>query len=473
MAKSINLLNHLGGLKTNLSPFLYKPTETPNALNVRNDTILGALTKATGYAQYGSDAGATAIQGVMPLEAPDGTKKLFMATNGVVYEDVAATWTSRVTSLSASAKFDSTVLYDQLWVANGVDAVRYTTNGTTWDAASASWTGWVDAGSAGSIQYAPKFVDAFRNKLYCANFGTSYRNQWTVSESGDGKSSYDGNTDIDGDITALKSTLNYQFFFTEQSLWRYDETYLMKIDSIGTPAHRSVQAGAGRLFFANRDGVWQTDGSKPQLISRPVQYWIDGIATANLTSLNATYYQHEYYLWIGTSHDTANVVLVYNTLYQTWRVLTGWPSACMATWTNASNEQHLYLGNNTTDSLVFQSSTGYQAAGTTLSATYDYPVLFPAGPDKEFSGVSLHCFAEAAGPVVFTLQYALDGADTFTTLTEWQLTGLGFPEHARFEVPTSLRGRSIQWRITESTATVAWKWHGLKFYYEPGPGSRD
>lgn len=457
MPKALDLFSHTGGLKTNVSPFLYRSTETPYSVNVRTDTELGSLTKATQYSQYINDAGNNAIQGIFPFEAADSTKKLFMASNGVIYEDDAGTWTSRDTGLSTSAKFESAMFYDKVYVTNGVDNLRYSSNGTTWN----------------TVALTPKYVDVFRNRLYSANFGGSDRNKFKYSDLGDGTTTNNTVATIEDAITGLKATFNYVYFFTAKDFWRWDEAYLVKVDNIGCTSHRSIQAGNGLLFFANKEGVWVTDGNRPELISRPVQYWWDGITDANFDDLNGVFFDNEYYLWVGTSQSEANVVLVYNTLYQNWRVMTGWPSNVMATWTNGTDSQDLYFGNNTADSLVYIADTSYDQGATVVTATYDYPILFPAGPDKEFWGTSLHCYAESAGNPTFQIQYALNWSDDFKTLDEWTLQGLGFPEHHSIDIPKYIQGRAVQWRIKESTSTNAWFWHGMKMYYEETLGRSD
>lgn len=467
MPKALSLFDHTGGLKTNVSPFFSGQNYSPNALNVEYAASLGSFSKAKQYAQYSSDAGSTLIQGIFPFEPPVGSNKLFMASNGVIYEDVVGTWTSRKTGQTASATYDYAMFYDKMYLANGQDKVLYSSDGIIWT----------------TVSITPKYVEVYKNRVYYANYAGSYSNRFTYSDLGDGTASAgadltdpaDGNfvDEISGAITGLHATFNSLYLFTDKTYFAWDESYLVKVDNVGTTSNRSIASGNGRLFFANKQGVWMSKGGKAKFISRPVQYWWDGVSASNYSSLNATFWNNEYYLWVGNTQGQSNVVLVFNTLYETWRIVTGWPSAEMVVWSNTSGEENLYFGSNTTDSLVYKASNIYTQAGVATSAVYDYDVQFPAGPDKEFLGLTLHCYAESAGNPVFQISYALDSGDTFHELTSWMLEGRGYMEQLKIPLPSICRGRAIQFRITEASGPNAWAWHGLRMYYDAERGIDD
>lgn len=454
MAKSLDLFTH-GNLSTAVSPFLYKSTESPDHRNVETTVELGAVTPAVQWTAFATDEGSSDIQGVFPFETAS-SKKLFMVADGGLKEEVSGTWTGRVSSLDTTAKFESAMLYDTLYVTNGVDDMLYTTDGTTWN----------------TVARTAKYLAVFRDRLYEANLSGTTENQFTYSDAGDGTTVSNTIATIEDAITGIHATFNYVYLFTANSFWRWDETYLLKVDNTGTRSHRTLASGNGLLFFANKDGVWMTDGGKAQLISRPVQYWIDGIATANLDDLNAAFYENEYYLWIGDSQTVSDVVLVYNTLYQQWRVLTGWNSLCMAVWTNSDGERNLYFGEDG-NSVVRRVAAAYTQNGTAIDQQYLYPQIFPAGPDKEFFGKTLHCYAESTSPITFQLLYATDWSDDFQVLDTWTLEGKGFTEYRRLDVSRKINGRSVQWKVLVQNASALWKWQGMRFYFETSQGVQD
>lgn len=468
MPRSLSLFNHTGGLKTNVSPFFVGENYSPNALNVEYSASIGSVSKAKQYAQHSSDAGSTAIQGIFPLEpAAIGTNKLFMATNGIIYEDVVGTWTSRKTGQSASAVYDFAMFYDKLYVANGSDKVLYTADGIIWN----------------SVSIYPRFVEVYKNRMYYANFGGSYSNRFMYSDLGDGTASdgsdiqdpSDGNfiDEISGGLTGMHAAFNSLFIFTDKTFYSWDGAYLQKVDNVGTTSNRSIIAGNGRIFFADKQGVWMSTGGKAQFISRPVQKWWDGVSATNYSLLNAGFWNNEYYLWVGNTNGYTNVVLVFNTLYNTWRVLTNWPSSVMTTWTGSNGDENLYFGSNTTDSLVYKAQNTYTQATVATSSVYEYAVQFPAGPDKDFQGLTLHCFAESAGNPVFQISYALDSDDTFRELSSWMLEGNGYMEQIKISLPSLCSGKAIQFRIIEASGSNAWHWHGVRFYYDTDRGIDD
>lgn len=458
-----SFLNHTGGLKTNVSPFFMDNDETPNALNVEYANQLGAITKASQYSQFGNGVGDARIQGIFPFEDASSNRKLFMATNGVIYEYVAGTWTSRKTGLSDTNDFHSVMFYNRLYVAVG-SGIQYTDDGTTWNALSA----------------APQFITVFKNRLYGANFGGDNRNRVAFSDLGDGTmgsgSAFGTNNTIDtieGVITGIHATYNAVYTFTLKDFWSWDESYFTKIDNVGCLSARSIASGNGQLFFTNRDGVWVSTGGKAQMVSRPIQYWWDGIDADNLSELNGAFYKNEYYLWIGDSQGQSDVVLVYNTLYRTWRVLTGWTSRVMAVWTDGDRKENLYFGRHDANSLVYKADAVYTQAESPVAATYDYAISFPAGPDKESQGLSIHCWAQSNGNPVFQILYALDFEDTYHELAQWVLQGKGYPEYKRIGLPPHFRGRAVQFRIVEATSANAWTWHGMRFYFDGEQGTDD
>lgn len=471
MPRPISLNNHSGGLKTNLSPFLYEKHESPHNYNVDTTSNLGAVSKAKHYYQFSSDAGSTAIQGIMPFENVNGQTKIFMATNGTIYEDVDGTWTSRHTGVENNKNVESVVFYNRLYVANELKGLRYTDNGVDWQ------TSVVNEDST-SIDWRPKFVEVFRDRLYAANFGgtdNNQRNRFAFSDLGDGTTFNSDNLidTIENPITGMKATFNGVYLFTDRSFWRWDNSYLLKVDNEGTESHRSIAAGASRLFFANKTGVWESTGGRPKFISRPIQWWWDDIIPTNFSKLNGVYHNNEYYLWIGDSRGKSDVVLVYSTLFETWRVLTNWPSNVMATWSNESNEKNIYFGNNTSDSIIYKTDDVYEQNNVRVESLYEYPHLFPAGIDKESYGRSLHCFAQCNGQVTFTVEYQLDSDGTWHELGNWSLDGTGGIEKHVFDLDNTVVGYSIKFRIKESNSGDAWQWHGMRYYSEGRRGVND
>lgn len=465
---SISFFNHTGGIKGNLSPFLLGNTETPDSQNVEYEGQLGAFSKSKQYTSIGVPSGTEDnIQGIFPFENPFGVRRLYAMREGTLsqLEDASTgDWTQLATGYNSTDKFESVMLYDNMY---------YTSFSS----------GLFEADSAGNrseVGQNAKYLEAYKNRLYLGNVSAG-ANRFMWSDLGDGTTyaSVNFSDDIDGGITGMKAAFNYLYLFTDKNFYRYDERYLTKIDDTGCTSHRSIAVGDGLMFWANREGVWATYGGRPQLISRPVQQWWDKITNIDFDDLNGIFFDHEYFLAIGgpdnlSASAASGIVLVYNAIYKTWRVLSNWEfSRVMVVWTDATNKRNLYWGDY---SQVFSYGEGvgyyldppaddFTEPATAVDGIYTYPVLTPAGGDKEFQGTSLYLYAQADGLATFQIEYALDWDDTFKELTSWSLRGFGQAETIRIDVPKSLSGKAIQWRIKESTL-VPWKFQGMKFYYE-------
>lgn len=477
----LQLFDHTSGVKTFVSPMLTDPTSLATAENVELFSRLGAVRKQHGDSILGGtiDAAHT-IQGVFPFNTPDGTERIFGASNGVIYQNVGGTWTSKKTGLSTSAKMFSAVMYDHLYVVDGVNAINYTTDGTTWSSVSAE---------------KPSLTAVFKNRLYGANYPTG-KNRFAWSDVGDG-TSLNGDPahatpdnysdDIPDPIVGILSTSNYLYLWTDKEFYRYDETYLIRIAPVGAAGQRAIAAGDSEIVWANADGLWLSNGGVPQHIQRPVERYYDLVGTSQIANVAVGFFDNTFYVALGTATGTidgetlSNIVLVYQTQIKAWTMYTGLPVACWATWSQSGISQ-LYYGTNATPGLVLQllrpvdSAGGHYSTGSQVAFTagFAYQPIVPANPHQDVQGKSLYCYAIADGKVTFQIQVALDWQDTFTTLAEWTLQGSGDMETFFFSLPASMRGRSVQFRVTDGGALVAdWQWIGMEFYYSQNPGMRD
>lgn len=463
MSQKIDLFNHIGGIKTALSPFFYKPNETPLALNIGSHQELGAVTKAEQYDAFGGSSGSSYLQAIQPAEYPNGDSLLFSVNAGLVYKYTPGGWVNLAvgfTAMDATVMWGSAFMYDTVYFTDGLKMYYSANEGAFW--------------TAHTLSPVPKLLEVFKNRLYGANFSGN-TNRFRFSDVSDGTTFSTANyvDTIDAPIVAMKATLNYLYLFTAESTWRWDETYLYKVDDIGVRSAYAAVYGAQMMFFIGTDGIFQVNGGRaPYQISRPVQDWLDGVEPTNIPKFNTGFFKDEVYFWIGDSLGYTDVVLVYNTVFKSWRVLTGWPSAMMAVWTDSTIDKRLYFAKHTTNGVYRYGGTVNQD-DVAVTAQYDYPILTPAGGDKEFQGKSLHCFARSTGLATFQIQYALNWQDDFVALKEWELRGEGFTETIQINVPASVCGKAVQWRILESTSGIPWTWEGMRFYFDTTRGVND
>lgn len=213
-----------------------------------------------------------------------------------------------------------------------------------------------------------------------------------------GRNWFDVNTN-DGDvITGLGENNDRVLVFKRLSLFRYDGSTLRKVKGVpGTTSQRSVVNIKNWTFYANDQGLWRYDGVTSELISRGVQDIIDGIPSANLSSLVGWVRDGEVYrIFLGnisnseTGLTMTNAVLDFDTATNTLSPGTLADSiTCSASWINSSS-QDTYLG--TTTSQVMKDNTGYSHNGTPISWKVEDGFNFPVDPstDTEMKSIQIH-----------------------------------------------------------------------------------
>ena len=124
------------------------------------------------------------------------------------------------------------------------------------------------------------------------------------------------------------SNFNKAIIFKNTSLHVFDpvgQDAKIISNSIGCDSHRSIQNVGNFTIFYNRKGVYATNGSDVQLISNPVEKFIDAIDQDTVYEICAGVKDNKYYhLFIGdvTVNGTSytNCELVYDVLQNSWTV---------------------------------------------------------------------------------------------------------------------------------------------------------
>ncbi len=130
------------------------------------------------------------------------------------------------------------------------------------------------------------------------------------------------------EITGGIANFNRAIIFKNTSTHIFDpvgQDAKMISNSIGCDSHRSIQNVGGFTVFYNRKGVYVTNGSDIQLISNPVEKFIDAINQDNIYDICAGVKDNRYYhLFIGdvtVDEDSyTNCELIYDTTQNSWTV---------------------------------------------------------------------------------------------------------------------------------------------------------
>jgi hypothetical protein len=197
-----------------------------------------------------------------------------------------------------------------------------------------------------------------------------------------------------GAITALEKVPGYLLVFKERTMKRWDgsSTYPEDLISVGAPTQEAVCRGRGLVFFANQEGVWATNGSYPQRISKPIQDLWDAIPAANISSI-ATFCDDNYvYVYAGDitlTNSFTNILFRYSIDSQIWDVWSYANEFTGFTWYIVSSQKVIVGGDKDGQALRLNSgNTDYNGTPITYSLETQDIDLGMRGKVKEIDTVN-------------------------------------------------------------------------------------
>lgn len=274
------------------------PNGVPFSMNLLFDRILGEAESRQGTNIVGSqlESGKPCLGLFQHLDSTAANNKLFAVFDTDIYDVI--TGSSSLGILTAADANFATFLNTTLML-NGAEARSYTAAG-----------GWINAGGVLNVSGVPaggKFPIEFKDRVYCAvtdrlyytNVVTSGAVSWTASGSGSLQVEQE---DGGGTLQALNKVPGYLLIYKQRSLkrWNFDSSFPEDLINIGTQSHKSVVRARGRnYFFYGPNGFYETQGGYPELISRPIQRIIDGIASSFYASVNGWSDNNNIYWSVG------------------------------------------------------------------------------------------------------------------------------------------------------------------------------
>jgi len=305
------------------------PNSVPFSMNVIFDDVLGEAVSRKGTAIVGSQLAASqACLGLYQhIDSGAASNKLFAVFSTILYDAVAGS--QEVTGLTAADANFATFLNNTLML-NGVEKRSYSASG-----------GWISTGGVFDLANLPvgaKFPIEFKDRLYAAvtdrlyytNAATGGSVSWTASGSGSLQVEQE---DGGGTLQALNKVPGYLLIYKQRSLkrWNFDSSFPEDLVNIGTQSHKSVVRARGKnFFFYGPNGFYETSGGYPNRISRPVQRFVDGMASSFYASVNGWSDNENIYWSIGDvtidwgrgfTETYNNVVLRYTIDTQQWAPL--------------------------------------------------------------------------------------------------------------------------------------------------------
>ena len=439
------------------------PNSVPFSMNLLFDRVLGEAESRKGTDIVGSQLEASqACLGLFQhLDSTAANHKLFGVFNQSIYDVVSGS--SMTGSLTASADANFATFLNTTIMLNGAERRGYTAAGA-----------WVSAGTPLDVANAPsggKFPIEFKDRMYAAvtdqiyytTTATAGAVSWSASGSGSLQAEQE---DGGGTLQALNKVPGYLLIYKQRSLkrWNFDSTFPEDLVNIGTQSHKSVVRARGRnYFFYGPNGFYETNGTYPKLISRPVQRVIEGIASSFYASVNGWSDNDNIYWSVGDvtidfdrgyTETYTNVVLRYTIDTEQWAPLQ-YAHKFRALHQYISGTSTLLIGGDS-DGQVLQLNTGNSDYGSV-------PIRYILqSPEFDFKNreryktinekICVHSDITSGALIQHRLDYG-----------EWKSFGTIKDIVTEVPVPPNMRARVFEFRLVDSITGEQVKLRGLDF----------
>jgi hypothetical protein len=468
-----------GGVQIKSNKYLMNKNQVLRAQNVISPTI-GSFTKRKGYTQLG-DAMTASNNILMNTEFQYGvtpTRKHIVVcdntgTESEVYVNAAGTWTQQAQNLTAGAKARGTDFVDYFFLANYSDATR------SYD--GASWS------TSTNVTSAPKakFIESYRDRIYlgyCNVSSTAYPSRVYFSSLPDASNAITWDTTNDwffvetndGDvITGLAKNKVYLIIFKENSMHRYDgtqnDTNLRPISwNLGAVSQESIVVAENDIYAMSNKGVTLFTGAKPQVISRPMQPFIDRINWANKGDICGGLWGDHILHFIGTltsalpgdSSALTNVVLDYDYSQNEWTYHTVPDTIRTFGTITSSGSKVLTFGD--ANGEMFTWDSGTTDDGTAIATNVEL-VMWPSGPETLNTFQSIHFFGNGdLGDVDWQFKVDYGSYSTVVDLDD------NYSQKWFADSSISPHGRELGMKFSESGGTAQWRLDGFSLQSETG-----
>lgn len=435
------------------------------AINILFDRPRGGLTQRSGSTLVG-DAAVSAGNTILGLHnfrsSTVANSKLLAVAGSSIFRLVGTTWSSS-TGVTSGLKTRFLTYLDTVVFMNGTDASKSSTDGTTFVATGGN----LDVANFPRAKFAtilntrvltggdPSNPDTISLSSLASSSGAI---SWT---SGNKTVQVDPN-DGAGGLTGVVSNGRVALLFKERALFRFNDSELQRVGSIGTPSYESIVTdNTGTTFFfgqgANGIGFYMTQGGVPVLISRTIIRYVEAISPSFYANVSANTDSNKVEWSIGSitidDNTYTNASLVYFIGDQTWSVFSRDDRFRVSTQFITSTGA-LTIVSGDTDGAVQTIDSGTTDNGAPIHSEGELsPLTFGSrGPIKTLKQVVAMCehfqglnLAMKADQGEFKQIGALDKENKFFS-----------------DLPT-LRGHEFFPKITSSNSGTPWEFSGLEF----------
>lgn len=323
----------------------------------------GSILKRCGYSQIGDALQANkAITGLHNFrqsasvqkmlatvnDATDDDTQLFYSTGGA-WTEITAAETAWANKASINVEMEDFIGYCFLvgWGSTDGFAAPLSLTGTT-ISTTVNVTSMPNA----------KYIKRYRDRLFIGNTdisgtATPFRVYYSTVPSAGAITWTVATNFFDVDyseaVTGMESNWDRLMVFTEYSAYMVTGVSPLvrkKVWEVGCSNHRTIKNSGQYMIWANRDGVWMSNGgSDPVNVAGRV---IDFVAFSNMTNAFAEVVDEEYHLYVGSVTVNgiayANCSLILNIPTMTWRVHEYYDALSILGKFYASGQDSLYLG---------------------------------------------------------------------------------------------------------------------------------
>jgi len=461
MAKTevMRFFDFSGGVNRKVSPYINSPNELAKGINVTLDKKLGALVKRNGYTSLGDDLGTGNILGLYGYEKADGTSIPLLVYGTDWYKLVDSTWTSLSQTLTASKKASHVTFLNQCFMSNGTDAMR-NYDGT-------------DVSTVRNVTGAPvvKYMEVYDTRVFgIGNSTYPSRLYYSKLPAEDNTIAWDTTNDWhdvqtdDNDIgMGIIKNGNRLLVFKDYSLYYWDTYNLKKIpDALGTPSSRSISNGKTRTYYFSRDGVSFYESGQVQIISRPIQPFIDGISETYYPSICGAAWKDHYYLFVGDISNTdedisvTNALLDYHETTNSWTIHSLKTAPLVFSPMTVSSARSMYFGDNAGE--VFKWLSGNNDDGSEIAAEAETPRIYFKYPELTKQPVKMWFFSKYGSDV--SVSYNLDDG-------EWKRLGNLDEPVKKFNFPADIKTcHDIAFKFSETSSLAPFEIYGGAIYVD-------
>jgi len=296
-------ISQIQGINLYINPINRNSGEMIKAVNITSD-FYGSKRKRQGYEPFLGTADGSAINSLFSFHKnDDSTFWLYRASGSKIYSSAQGTGEWTVTgngTISPGATVGHAVLDNTLVIGDGVGSTRYTTDGTSF--------------TNGTLAPIAHSFEQYQNRIYAAGTAsdlfyscTGDATNWTTTGTADSSSfKIPGAGKI---LKIIKSNDRLIAMKAGGAMFKWDGYSLVDMaTNLGPSSEQSPDQVEGYYFWLNRLGVFGYGGSKPELLSNPVQKQIynssgSAISGATFNTAPGGVYRYDYFVGAGTITD--------------------------------------------------------------------------------------------------------------------------------------------------------------------------